>query len=79
MIRKWCRFAYACWRKAQYYISRNYFTVNINNINDLRFEDTDVLSGVEYKYSVQANGEFGLVSDRTDEASLTIPKSKSQQ
>ena len=44
-----------------------------------RFEDTDVLSGVEYKYSVQANGEFGLVSDRTDEASLTIPKSKSQQ
>ena len=56
-----------------------YKTVNINNINDLRFEDTDVLSGVEYKYSVQANGEFGLVSDRTDEASLTIPKSKSQQ
>ena len=25
-----------------------YKTVNINNINDLRFEDTDVLSGVEY-------------------------------
>jgi uncharacterized protein len=56
-----------------------YKTVNINNINDLRFEDTDILSGVEYKYSVQANGEFGLVSDRTDEASLTIPQSKSQQ
>jgi fibronectin type 3 domain-containing protein len=56
-----------------------YKTVNINNINDLRFEDTDILSGVEYKYSVQANGEFGLVSDRTDEASVTIPKSKSQQ
>ena len=53
-----------------------YKTVNINNINDLRFEDTDILSGTEYKYSVQANGEFGLVSDRTDEASLIIPKSK---
>lgn len=53
-----------------------YKTVNFNNINDSRFEDTDILSGVEYKYSVEANDEFGLVSDKTDETSLTIPKLK---
>ncbi len=54
-------------------------TVMFNNINDLRFEDTDIISGVEYKYSVQANDEFGLISDRTDETSLTLPKLKSLQ
>jgi uncharacterized protein len=53
-----------------------YKTLNFNNINDLRFEDTDILSGVEYKYSIQANDEFGLVSERTDETSLTLPKLK---
>lgn len=53
-----------------------YKTLNFNNINDLRFEDTDIVSGVEYKYSIQANDEFGLVSERTDETSLTLPKSK---
>jgi uncharacterized protein len=53
-----------------------YKTLNFNNINDLRFEDTDIVSGVEYKYSIQANDEFGLVSERTDETSLTLPKLK---
>lgn len=53
-----------------------YKTINFNNINDLRFEDTDIVSGIEYKYSVQANDEFGLVSERTDETSLTLPKLK---
>ncbi|MDZ7818606.1 MAG: hypothetical protein U5K55_08290 [Aliarcobacter sp.] len=53
-----------------------YKTINFNNINELRFEDTDIVSGIEYKYSVQANDEFGLVSERTDETSLTLPKLK---
>lgn len=56
-----------------------YKTIKFNNINDLRFEDTDIVSGVEYKYSVQANDEFGLISEKTDEASLTLPQLKSLQ
>jgi uncharacterized protein len=56
-----------------------YKTVKFNNINALRFEDTDIVSGVEYKYSVQANDQFGLVSEKTDEASLTLPQLKSIQ
>ena len=51
-----------------------YKVVKFSNINDTRFEDTDVKSGGEYKYSIQANDEFGLISDKTDEASLTMPK-----
>lgn len=51
-----------------------YKLVKFNNINDTRFEDTDIKNGGEYKYSIQANDEFGLISDKTDEASLTIPK-----
>lgn len=57
----------------------NYKTIKFNNISDLRFEDTDIVSGVEYKYSVQANDEFGLISEKTDEASLTLPQLKSLQ
>lgn len=56
-----------------------YKTIKFNNISDLRFEDTDIVSGVEYKYSVQANDEFGLISEKTDEASLTLPQLKSLQ
>ena len=56
-----------------------YKTLKFNNISELRFEDTDIISGVEYKYSVQANDEFGLISEKTDEASLTLPQLKSIQ
>lgn len=56
-----------------------YKTLKFNNISDSRFEDTDIVSGVEYKYSVQANDEFGLMSEKTDEASLTLPQLKSLQ
>lgn len=56
-----------------------YKTIKFNNISDSRFEDTDIVSGVEYKYSVQANDEFGLMSEKTDEASLTLPQLKSLQ
>lgn len=53
-----------------------YKTVKVTDIKDLRFEDTDIISGVEYKYSIQANDEYGLMSERTDEASLILPKTK---
>lgn len=62
-------------------IKQNFFEyklVKFNNITDTRFEDTDIVSGVEYKYTVQANDEFGLVSEKTNEASLTIPKTNSK-
>ncbi|AXX95397.1 hypothetical protein [Arcobacter ellisii] len=62
-------------------IKQNFFEykeVKFNNISDTRFEDTDIVSGVEYKYTVQANDEFGLVSEKTNEASLTIPKTNSK-
>lgn len=53
-----------------------YKTVKITDIKALRFEDTDIISGVEYKYSIQANDEYGLISEKTDEASLILPQSK---
>ena len=53
-----------------------YKTVKVTDIKSLRFEDTDIISGVEYKYSIQANDEFGLMSDKTDEASLILPQTK---
>lgn len=51
-----------------------YKTVKYTDIRALRFEDTDIISGIEYKYSIQANDENSLISDKTDEALLTIPK-----
>ena len=53
-----------------------YKLVKFNNLSDLRFVDSDVVSGVEYKYTIQAVDEFGLISEKTDEATLIIPKSK---
>lgn len=53
-----------------------YKTVKFSAIKDLRFEDTDIISGVEYKYSIQANDDYGLISDKTDEASLVLPQTK---
>ena len=51
----------------------------IPNINDLRFEDHDVVRGVEYKYSIQAVDEHGLVSIKTKDSSLTLPKLPQQE
>jgi fibronectin type 3 domain-containing protein len=51
-----------------------YKTTKFTDIQKLRFEDNDIISGVEYKYSIQANDEFGLMSDKTDEAELILPK-----
>lgn len=46
----------------------------IENIQGLRFEDRDIVRGVEYKYSIQAVDNNGLVSEQTNETSLTLPK-----
>jgi fibronectin type 3 domain-containing protein len=48
--------------------------IKYENIQDLRFEDSDITRGVEYKYCVQAVDEFGLLSDKTDQILLTLPK-----
>ncbi|MDO6828401.1 fibronectin type III domain-containing protein [Poseidonibacter sp. 1_MG-2023] len=49
-------------------------TEKFTNIRDLRFVDNNIISGVEYKYSIQANDTYGLMSEKTDEASLILPK-----
>ena len=49
-------------------------TFVFRDIKKLNFVDNDIISGVEYKYSIQANDEFGLMSDKTDEAALILPK-----
>lgn len=62
-------------------IKQNFFEykeVKFNNLNDTRFEDSNIVSGVEYKYTVQAVDEFGLISDKTNEITLTIPKVNSK-
>lgn len=49
-------------------------TEKFTDIKGLRFEDNNIITGVEYKYSIQANDTYGLMSERTDEASLILPK-----
>ena len=44
------------------------------NITDLRFEDKDIVRGVEYKYSVESVDEYGIISERTNETLLVLPK-----
>lgn len=58
-------------------IKENFFqskTFKYNNITGLRFEDVDILPGVEYQYSIQAVDKNGIVSNKTDETTLIIPK-----
>jgi fibronectin type 3 domain-containing protein len=45
----------------------------IPNIQALRFEDSDIVRGIEYKYSVQAVDKYGLVSQKTKESTLILP------
>jgi len=49
-------------------------TEKFTDITELRFEDNNIITGVEYKYSIQANDTYGLMSEKTDEASLILPK-----
>ncbi len=44
------------------------------NITDLRFEDNDIVRGVEYKYSVESVDQYGIVSEATNETLLVLPK-----
>lgn len=46
----------------------------IPNVTGLRFEDPDVVRGVEYGYSLQAVDKHGLVSEVTDKSTLLLPK-----
>lgn len=43
------------------------------NIQDTRFEDDDIVRGVDYEYQLEAVDENGLVSKKTPEISLSMP------
>ena len=49
-------------------------TSKIKNTKELRFEDRDIIRGITYEYSIEAVDEFGLVSQKTKEATLIIPQ-----
>jgi fibronectin type 3 domain-containing protein len=46
----------------------------IPNVTGLRFEDTDVVRGVEYGYKLQAIDKNGLLSETTNKSTLMLPK-----
>ena len=51
----------------------------IPNIEGLRFEDPDVVRGIEYSYSIQAVDKHGLLSKKTEELSSKLPKLINQE
>jgi fibronectin type 3 domain-containing protein len=51
-------------------------TVKFEGINGLRFEDKDIVRGVEYSYSIQAVDKFGIESSTTNKTELVLPKLK---
>ena len=52
----------------------NFKYETFSNITDLRFEDQDIIRGVEYTYTLQAVDEFGILSEKTSETTLILPK-----
>ena len=48
--------------------------VKFNNISDTRFEDDDVVRGAEYTYTLQAVDEYGILSEKTNETTLVLPR-----
>jgi fibronectin type 3 domain-containing protein len=46
----------------------------IPNVNGLRFEDPDVVRGIEYGYRLQSVDKNGLLSETTDKSTLMLPK-----
>lgn len=46
----------------------------IPNVTGLRFEDPDVVRGVEYAYKLQSIDKHGLLSETTDKSTLMLPK-----
>ncbi len=51
-------------------------TLKLEGINALRYEDKDIVRGVEYSYSIQAVDEFGIASEMTNKTELVLPKLK---
>ncbi len=51
-------------------------TIKITGIDALRYEDKDIVRGVEYSYSIQAVDEFGIASEKTAPTELVLPKLK---
>ena len=43
------------------------------SVNDTRYEDSDILRGIEYQYEVQAVDENGLLSKKTTPLVLSMP------
>lgn len=48
-----------------------YKTTKFENILGTTFQDNEISNGVEYKFSVQAVDEFGIISETSNEVSLT--------
>lgn len=51
-------------------------TIKITGIDALRYEDKDIVRGVEYSYAIQAVDEFGIASEKTAPTELVLPKLK---
>ena len=49
-------------------------TVKFTNITDVRYEDRDIIRGAEYTYTLQAVDEYGILSEKTNETTLVLPK-----
>ena len=47
-----------------------YKTTKFENISGASFQDSDIVSGIDYKYSIQAIDEFGIASESSNEVSL---------
>ncbi len=60
-------------------IKENFFkskTVKFEGITALRYEDKDIIRGVEYNYAIQSVDKFGIVSSMTNNTELVLPKLK---
>ena len=51
-------------------------TLKFQNIQALRFEDIDIVRGVEYNYAIQAVDKNGIASEITSKTELVLPKLK---
>ena len=51
-------------------------TIKFEGIKALRFEDKDIVRGVEYSYDIQAVDKNGIVSAPTNKTELVLPKLK---
>ncbi len=53
-------------------------TIKYEGITDLRFEDRDIVRGVEYNYAIQSVDENGILSEITNKTELVLPKLQEQ-